>query len=265
MLDLVICVKQVPDVSELRVDPVTHTLIREGVPSILNPYDSIAVEAALQLKEKWGGHMTVVSMGPPQARTALEECIAMGADEAILLSDRAFAAADTWATAYALSQIIQRSHFDLLLCGKKAIDAETGQVGPQLAEFLGVPHVTYVRGLDVVDGGRKLRVSREREDGLEVIECSLPALVTVTKDLNEPRSPTLRGILKAKKTPIKIINSVELGGDPEHYGLRGSPTIVAKVFPPPPRSGGMLLRGTAEEVTRNVVELLLKRRLLPVG
>lgn len=265
MLDIVVCVKQVPDVSELRVDPTTHTLIREGVPSILNPYDAVAVETALRLKNRWGGRVTIVSMGPPQARTALEECIAMGADEAILLSDRAFAAADTWATAYALSQIIQRIHFDLILCGKKAIDAETGQVGPQLAEFLEIPHVTYAQGLDILHAERKVLVKREREDGLEVIECSFPVLVTVLKDLNEPRSPTLAGILKAKRTPIKIVNSVELGGDPEHYGLRGSPTIVAKIFPPSSRSGGVLLRGKAEEVARNVIELLVARNILSVG
>ena len=193
-MKIIVCVKQVPEITEVKIDPVTHTLVREGVPSILNPFDEFAVEEALRIREKHGGEVTAVTMGPPQAREALIKCLAMGADRAILLTDRAFAGADTWATAYTLSLAIKRLEHDIILCGKQAIDGDTAQVGPELAENLGIPQITFVKKVEVDEKSRKVLVHRETEDGYEVIECRLPVLLTAIKGLNEPRLPSLMGL-----------------------------------------------------------------------
>jgi electron transfer flavoprotein alpha/beta subunit len=239
-LNINVCIKQVPDTTEVKINPETGTLIREGVPSIINPFDTYAIEEGLLLKEKFGGKVTVISMGPPQAVEALKEAVAMGADEAVLLSDRAFAGADTWATAYALSRAIRElGEFDIILCGKQAIDGDTGQVGPGIAGQLGISQLTYVfriRELDP-DAGTVL-VERLLEEGREVVQAPLPALLTVVKDINQPRYPTFIGIRRATKMQIPVWTAADLAEcDSGKCGLNGSPTQVVRVFAPPAREG----------------------------
>lgn len=233
----------------------------------MNPYDRVAVEAALRQKEKLGGKVAVMSMGPPWAKEALVECLAMGADEAVLLSDRVFAGADTLATAHALADTIKKfyPHIDLILCGRKAIDAETGQVGPQVAELLEMPHVCYANRLDINPESRRATVQRETDYGYDVVEVSLPFLVTVNKNLAEPRLPTLQRSISARRKGVKSVNAIELGGNVKRYGLKGSPTIVSKVFPPQPRGKGEILRGDPETVARKLVEALIRSGALGVG
>lgn len=234
----IVCIKQVPDTTEVKINPETNTLIREGVESIINPFDTYAIEEGLLLKEKFGGKVTVISMGPPQAMEALKEAVAMGCDEAILLSDRAFAGADTWATAYTLSQAIRQiGEFDILLCGKQAIDGDTGQVGPGIARQLGVTQLTYVFKIQEIDfDSRHIRVERMLEEGREVVESTLPAVLTVVKDINQPRYPTFRGIRRATRMEIPVWDASSLSNaDPQHLGLNGSPTQVIRIFSPPPR------------------------------
>jgi len=234
----IVCIKQVPDTTDVRINPETNTLVREGVESIINPFDTYAIEEALLLKEKFGGKVTVVSMGPPQAMEALKEAVAMGCDEAILLSDRAFAGADTWATAYTLAQAVREiGEFDILLCGKQAIDGDTGQVGPGIARQLGVTQLTYVFKIQEIDfDSRVIRVERLLEEGREVVESSLPAVLTVVKDINQPRYPSFRGIRRATRMEIPVWDAQALSSaDPKHLGLSGSPTQVVRIFTPPPR------------------------------
>jgi electron transfer flavoprotein beta subunit len=239
-LNIIVCIKQVPDTTEVKINPETGTLIREGVPSIINPFDTYAIEEGLLLKEKFGGKVTVISMGPPQAIEALKESVAMGADEAVLLSDRAFAGADTWATAYALSRAIRKlGEFDIILCGKQAIDGDTGQVGPGIAGQLGISQLTYVfkiRELDPEAG--TVLVERLLEEGREVVQAPLPALLTVVKDINQPRYPTFIGIRRATKMQIPVWTAADLPEcDSGRCGLNGSPTQVVRVFAPPAREG----------------------------
>ena len=234
----IVCIKQVPDTTDVRINPDTNTLVREGVESIINPFDTYAIEEGLLLKEKFGGKVTVISMGPPQALEALKEAVAMGCDEAILLSDRAFAGADTWATAYTLAQAIRKiGDFDVILCGKQAIDGDTGQVGPGIARQLGVTQLTYVFKIQEIDFDLgSIRVERLLEEGREVVESRLPALLTVVKDINQPRYPSFRGIRRATRMEIPIWNAEVLpDAEPEHLGLNGSPTQVVRIFTPPPR------------------------------
>lgn len=254
-MDIVVCVKQVPDTTEVKIDPQTNTLIRQGVPSIVNPFDKNALEAALQLKEKHGGKVTVISMGPPQAKDALKECLAMGADDAVLLSDRAFGGADTLATSRALAAGIKKlGAFDLIICGKQAIDGDTAQVGPELAEHLDLPQVTYVSKIEVLQG--KLRLEREHEDGYEVLEAPLPALITVVKSINEPRYPTVKGTMKANRREIPVWTAADVGVDPAQIGLKGSPTQVRRIFTPPQRTQGEIIQA---ESGREAAALLVKK------
>jgi len=238
---VVVCVKQVPEITEVKIDPVTHTLVREGVPSILNPFDEFAVEEALRIREKHGGEVTVMTMGPPQAREALVKCLAMGADRAILLTDRAFAGADTWATAYTLSLAIRQLDYDIILCGKQAIDGDTAQVGPELGENLGIPQIAFVKKVEVDEKARKVIAHRETEDGYEVVECRLPVLLTAIKGLNEPRLPSLMGIMSASKKEIRTMTATDLGVNLEELGLKGSLTEVVQVFAPQPREKGVVI------------------------
>jgi electron transfer flavoprotein beta subunit len=265
LFNVVVPIKQVPDVTELRLDPVTHALIREGVPSILNPYDRYAMEAALRVKESFGGKITAITMGPLQAKKALQECLALGADEAVILSDRAFAAADTWATAYTLSVYIRNIPFDFIFTGLKAIDGETGQVGPQLAEFLGIPHITYARKIDIDPDKKKVTVERQLENGYDVWEAPYPILITVAREFGEPRAPTLQGYVRAKKTPIKVVSATDLermGGNPKFFGLKGSPTFIPKVHPPPARPPGTIWEGDPKEAVSKLVQALLEKGLI---
>lgn len=257
-MNIVVCIKQVPDTAEVRINPETNTLIRDGVPSIINPYDLHAVEAAFQIREKTGGKVTVITMGPPQAEDALREVIAMGADDVSLVSDRAFAGADTWATSYALYKSIQKIGFDIILCGKQAIDGDTAQVGPEVAEFLNIPHISYVKKIeDVTDSS--IRVHRMMDEGFDVVESSIPVLLTVVKDLNIPRLPSLKGKMAAKKAVINKFDIAAIGAEPENVGLKGSPTQVKNIFAPPSKGGKIELHGTLEEQVAALVQEL--RRL----
>jgi len=253
---IVVCVKQVPDSAEVRINPETNTLIRDGVPTIINPYDTHALEAGLQIKEKTGGTVTVLTMGPPQAESALRECIAMGADEAVLLTDRAFAGSDTWATAYALSKAIELVGADVIICGKQAIDGDTAQVGPEIAEFMDIPHISYVR--KIVDAKEEmLVVQRLMDDGYDVIESSLPMLFTVVKELNTPRMPSLKGKMAAKKAEIRKITAAELNVQETELGLKGSPTQVKNIFAPEARKDRKMLEGPPGESISTLVKELV--------
>ena len=239
-MNIIVCIKQVPDTTDVKINPETGTLIREGVPSIVNPFDTYAIEESLRLKEKFGGKVTVISMGPPQAVEALKEAVAMGADEAVLLSDRAFAGSDTWATAYTLSRAIRKlGAFDVILCGKQAIDGDTGQVGPGIARQLGVTQLTYVFKIQKLEPeARTIAVERLLEEGREVVEARLPVLLTVVKDINQPRYPTFLGIRRATKMQIPVWGAADLADvDTSKLGLKGSPTQVVKIFSPPRREG----------------------------
>ncbi|NPV71220.1 MAG: electron transfer flavoprotein subunit beta/FixA family protein [Firmicutes bacterium] len=253
---IIVCIKQVPDTTEVKIDPETGTLVREGVPSIINPFDTYALEEGIHTREQLGGTVTVVSMGPPQARDALRDAVAMGADDAVLLSDKRFAGADTLATAYTLARAIkQLGGADLILCGKQAIDGDTAQVGPGVAEELDIPHVTYVKKVVAFDGGR-VRVERMVEGGVEVVESTMPVLLTVMKDINQPRLPTLKGIMRAKRTEIKVWGLEDIGADEERTGLKGSPTEVVRVFTPELRKQGQVLEAPVEEQVKVLVSRL---------
>jgi electron transfer flavoprotein beta subunit len=261
-MKIVVMIKQVPDTNEVRLDPRTGTLIREGVPSIINPEDKNALEEAMKLKESTGANVVVISMGPPQAEDALREALAMGADEAILLSDRAFAGADTWATATTLGYALKKiGDFDLVLAGRQAIDGDTAQVGPQLAEFLKVPQVTYVREL-TVEGG-KVRAKRAVEDGYEDIEAALPALLTITKEANTPRYPPAGAIISAyRERTVTRWGVNDINADPETLGLKGSPTQVRRSFSPPPKEPGQMIKGGPPEAAKDLVAILRQKNII---
>ena len=255
-MDILVCIKQVPDTKDVRLDPETNTLAREGVESIMNPFDRHALEEAVSLKEEHGGTVTALSMGPPQAEAVLREAIACGADQGVLASDRAFAGADTWATSYTLARAVETlGGFDLILCGKQAIDGDTAQVGPGLASRLHFPYVTCVQKTREVTADF-IQVERMMDDGYDVLRLPLPALLTVAKNINEPRVPSLKGKMKAKKANIKILNAADIGAEEQFIGLAGSPTRVVNVFSPPPRGNRTVFSGTAEEQVQQLVEQL---------
>jgi len=260
-MNFIVSIKQVPDAAEVRIDPVTNTLVREGVPSIINPFDENAIEAALQLREQHGGSVMVLTMGPPQAEQALREALAMGCDEAILLSDRAFAGSDTLATSYTLARAIRRlSDFDLILCGKHAFDGDTAQVGPGLAEHLGIPQITYAIAAEIE--GRKLRVKRLLEDRFEVVETRLPALITCVKQMNDPRHAGLKGVMRARKAEIVKWTAEDIAAESERCGLNGSPTNVVRVFAPERHRHGEKLTGELPEVVSTLIEKLREAKVL---
>lgn len=251
-MEIIVCVKQVPDTTEVKIDPVTNTLIRQGIPSIVNPFDKNAVEAALQLKEKHGGTVTVISMGPPQAKDALKECLAMGADEAILISDRAFGGADTLATSYTLAAAIKKIEtVDMIICGKQAIDGDTAQVGPEIAEHLNMTQVTCVSNIEV--DSSIVTLEREQEEGYEVIETRLPVLLTVLKSINEPRFPTVKGTMKANRKEIPVWTADDLTVDPASLGLKGSPTQVRRIFTPKQRVQGEIIEADSAKAAAAIL------------
>jgi len=263
-MNIIVCIKQVPSTEELqkvRINPRNNTLIREEIENIINPFDENAIEEALRLREKKGGKVSVISMGPPQAKKSLERALAMGADEAVLLSDVSFAGSDTLATSYTLSMGIRRmGKFDLILLGKQAIDGDTAQVGPGVAEWLNLPQVTYARKIEI--NGNKIISERSLEDSFEVMETSLPALVTVTKEINEPRYPSLRGLLEAKKKRITVWTSDDLTLDKRRIGLDGSPTQVIRIFTPQPPGRGEILSGEISEIADRLIERLEKKKII---
>jgi len=255
-MNIVVCIKQVPGTTEIKIDPETNTLVREGVPSIINPFDCYALEEAVRLRERCGGKVTVISMGPPQAEEALRETISLGADETILLSDRAFAGSDTWATAYVLSRAMARiADYDIIICGRQTLDGDTGQVGPGLSEMLGIPFVAYVNRVEEIRDGY-IRVQRMVEEGYETIEMALPAVITVVKEINVPRLPSLRGSMKAKTAQIPVWSADDIGVEEDKAGIAGSPTRVVKVFFPKRERKSEMLQGSTEEQVDNLIRLL---------
>ena len=265
-MKIAVCIKQVPDTTELKIDPKTNSMIREGVASITNPFDEYAVEEALLLKEKHGGEVHVISMGPPQAVEVLKNALAVGADKVYLVSDKAFAGADTLATAYTLAKTIQTvvGDVDLVICGKQAIDGDTAQVGPGLATRLGIPQLTYVSKVKEIDPAKKkIVVERLLENGREVVETSFPALLTVVKDINEPRLPSLLGIKKAAKAQIPTLTAKDIGADENRTGTKGSATWVTKIFSPEARKGGgEILKGELSEVVPLLVNKLMETKFI---
>ena len=259
-MKILVCVKQVPDTTEVRIDRETNTLQRQDVPSILNPFDRHALEAALRVKERCGGTVSVLTMGPLQAQEVLKECLALGADEAVLLSDKAFAGADTLATSRTLAAAISKlGPTELIFCGKQAIDGDTAQVGPELAEHLNMAQVTCVSGLEVFPEQQRLIAEREVEDGHEVLELPFPAVLTISKCLNELRYPSIKGRLRANKTPIPILNLEDLGLRAEETGLQGSPTRVVRIFAPETRKGGEVIQGMAPRQAADLLAIRLKQ------
>jgi electron transfer flavoprotein beta subunit len=254
-MNIVVCIKQVPDTAEVKVNQETGTLIREGVPGIINPFDMHALEAGLHVRERTKGAVTVLTMGPPQAETALRDALAMGADDAILLSDKVFAGSDTWATSFTLSKAIAKIGADIIICGKQAIDGDTAQVGPETAEFLDIPHISYVRKIEEVNDV-SIRVQRLMDDGYDVVESSLPVLLTVVRELNEPRLPSLKGKMAAKKAVIKKWGQADIMADERDLGLKGSPTQVKNIFTPEARSGRKMIEGTPEEQVEALLQEL---------
>jgi len=251
----------VPDTAEIKINPETNTLMREGVPSIINPFDLHALEAGIQIREQLGGKVTVLSMGPPQAETALREAVAIGADEAVLLSDKAFAGSDTWATSYTLARAIDKLGADIIFCGKQAIDGDTAQVGPETAEFLDIPHIAYVRKIEqVTDDG--IRVQRLMDEGYDVVKSSLPVLLTVVKELNQPRMPSLKGKITAKKAEVKKMGMSDIEADESSLGLKGSPTQVRNIFAPEVRTERRMIEGKPEEQVDNLIKELKKIKCL---
>lgn len=261
-MKILVCVKQVPDTNEVKIDPVKGTLIRDGVPSILNPDDANALEAALSYKdENPDTVIAVLTMGPPQATYMLRECIAMGADEAYLLSDRVFGGADTCATSTTIAAGIKKVNgVDVIFAGRQAIDGDTAQVGPQVAQRLGLPVVTYVQDIKLEDG--KAIVHRQMEDGYEVIEVQTPCVLTAVKELNEPRYMSIGGIVEAYNKEITIWNHVDVELDPKECGLNASPTQVFRSFTPPPKGKGEMLKGSVNDMASEVINKLKEKHYI---
>ncbi len=260
-LKIVVCIKLVPAVTNVKIDLETGTLIRDGLESEVNPFDRYAMEEAIRLKEKYGGQVIVISMGPPQAEFALREALALGCDEAILITDKKFAGADTLATSYTLSAAIRKIEtFDIILCGHKTTDGDTGQVGPGLAEWLNIPHISYVsKILQVIDG--TIIVERSMDNYYEEIETSQPCLITVTKEINVPRLPSFKRKIQARKMAIRIWSSEDLDGE-GLFGLENSPTRVIRVFHPSPRSSGEMIHGNPRKQVEQLISKLKERKIL---
>jgi len=262
-MKILICMKQVPDTNEVRIDQKTGTLIREGVPSIINNDDKNALEEALRLKDKYKDvEITLVTMGPPQADVALREALAMGADHAVLITDRAFAGADTLATSRTLAAAIRKlGSFDIILCGRQAIDGDTAQVGPQLAEHLNLPQITYVQKLEI--DGKKVIAQRALEDGYEIIETQMPCILTAIKELNVPRYANVVGIYDAyKEKVVKVMVAKDLDMNPDHMGLNGSPTNVKQTYTPAPKGKGMMLEGDGKETVHDLVRRIKDKHII---
>lgn len=283
-MHIVVCVKQVPDTTNVRINPKTNTLMREGVESIMNPFDEYALEQALALKDRFGAKVSVISMGPPQAKAVLRDALARGSDDAYLISSRAFGGADTLATSYTIARAIQKicggSAPDLVLFGKQAIDGDTAQVGPGVSEFLDVPLVTYVKSIEVAEGGGRSESAADRtapahsvftftvvsamDDGEHVIEGTFPVVMTVVKEAAPPRFAPLSGAIRAGRAEITVLDEKAIAADPEKIGLGGSPTKVVTIFPPPVKGGGekMDARGDAVRGARALVDFLMKKGLV---
>ena len=255
-MKIVVCIKQVPDTTEIKLDPVKGTLIRDGVPSIMNPDDKGGLEEALRLKDKYGAHVTVITMGPPQAAAILREAYAMGADRAILVTDRKFGGADTLATSKTLAAALKKVDADLVIAGRQAIDGDTAQVGPQIAEHLGLPQVSYVREMEYKEEDNSLKIKRVVEDGYYLVKVQLPALVTVLSEANAPRYMRVKGIVEAFDREIETWTSEDITIDPTAIGLNGSPTKVRKSFTKGAKQAGKVFD---ELDTKEAVNLIMEK------
>lgn len=253
-MNIVVCIKQVPGTTQVRINPDTGTLVRDGVEAIVNPFDEYAIEEALKIKERLGGAVVkAITMGPPQAETALKSAIAMGVDEGYLVTDRAFAGSDTWTTSYTLARAIATlGKTDLIICGKQAIDGDTAQVGPGVAEMLNLPFVAWVRKVEDISAGT-IRVERLMEDGYDIVEMPLPGLITVVKEINTPRMASLKGKMRAKSAAIIKIDSKTMTVDPARLGLSGSPTQVLRSFVPERKAGGEKVSGEVPDLVQKIV------------
>ena len=268
-MHIVVCIKQTPSTSNVQIDPKTGTLKREGMAAAINPFDEYAIEEAVRIKEKIPGTVvSILTMGPPQAEEALRDAISRGADQAFHLCDRAFAGADTWATSYALQMGIKKiaketqKPIDLIICGKQTNDGDTGHVGPGIAAWLDFPNAAYVKKIEEIKEGY-IRICRMMEDGTDVMEMPLPAVIAVVKEINTPRVASLKGKMAAKKAVIPKWTAADIEADKTKIGLSGSPTIVASSFNPPPRTGGIKIEGsTPEEKAKNLVAKLKEMQLL---
>lgn len=252
---IAVCIKQVPNTTEVKINPKTNTLVREGVESIINPFDMYAIEEAIRLKEKFNAETFVITMGPNQAETVLREAVSMGIDNPILVSDRAFAGSDTWATSLTLAKAIEKiGNIDLIICGKQASDGDTAQVGPGIATHLGIPQATYVNHIRNINFDEKwIEVSRLLENGFEILKVELPALITVVKEINEPRTPSLKGKMRAKTLQIPIFTNKELQIPENQVGLNGSPTQVVEIFTPSHKVGGKIFHGEPESIVEQFI------------
>jgi len=259
---IVVCVKMVPDTTQVKIDPVTNTLVREGVPFITNPFDTHAVEEALRLKDRYGAHITAISMGPPAAESVLRRAIALGVDDGVLLSDRAFGGADTLATSRVLTEAIiklgEKEEVDLVICGKQTIDGDTAQVGPGIASRLGFSQLTLVDKLLEIDQKNKtIRVQRKLEEHHEIVESTLPALITVEREINQPRYPTVPGRLDAAEIELPVWTNDVLKLDPKTIGLQGSPTQVRRIFAPK-REKGEIIAGEGDNKKQAINTMINK-------
>ncbi len=273
-MNIIVCIKQVPDTQNIKIDSQTNTLIREGVQSIINPFDMHAIEEGLRLKEKNGGQVTVISMGPLQVEEALREALSMGVDEAYLVSDRALAGSDTLVTSLVLARVIQHTgNYDIIICGKQSIDGDTAQVGPGIAAHLGLPQVMFVKKITITSRAQEhkgtraqghqstsmlARVERMTEEGYEILDTPLPLVISVVKEINKPRLPSLKGKLRAKSATIKKWTLKDLNLKEDEVGLKGSPTQVIKMFTPPLRKGGQILTGALSETVPKIAEEIKK-------
>lgn len=255
---IIVCIKQVPEGLDVKVDPVTKRIVREGVKSIINPYDLYAIEEGIRLKERFGGETWVITMGPLQAESAIREAIGMGIDYGVILSDKKFAGSDTLATSYTLSLGIKKiGDFDIIICGRETLDGSTGQVGPGIAEHLGIPYISYVsKIIDIKDG--KIECKRLMEDYYEIVRTNLPVLITVIKEINEPRIPSLKNMLRAKKIEIPIWNAEMLSGDDRMFGQDGSPTRVIDVWTQTIKKEGRIVEGEPEKLADEIINELKK-------
>ncbi len=261
-MNIVVCIKQVPNTNEVKLDPKTGTLIREGVPSIINPDDKAGLEAALRLKDSQGAHVTVLSMGPPQADAVLREAMAMGADEAVLVTDRAFGGADTWATAHTIAAALKTLDYDLIITGRQAIDGDTAQVGPQIAENLNIPNISYAEDIKV--DGDYVTVKRQFEDRYHIVKAKMPCLITALSELNEPRYMTPGGVFDAyREKQVKVITRKDLDVDDDSIGLKGSPTRVVQTFTKQPKAAGTLVDNLdAQEAADYILEKLQEKFII---
>lgn len=259
-MNIIVCIKQVPDTTEIKLDPVTGTLIRDGVPSIMNPDDKAGLEEALKLKDKYGAFVTVITMGPPQAENILREAYAMGADRAILLTDRKFGGADTLATSKTLTAAIKKIDYDLIIAGRQAIDGDTAQVGPQIAQLLDLPQISYVKELEYKEN--TIRVKKQIEDGYEILTCELPALITVLSEANSPRYMRVKGIIEAFEKEIEVWNLENIEVDIKDIGLAGSPTKVRKSFTRGAKQAGEIFEGECSDAVTKILEKLKEKYII---